>query len=74
MHKQSKGIGRPTKNITGTLLHQEDYDFRIKNRQIILRKKKDLEEKPLSEDIQLPGIKLYFWVYVMHSIILDIKL
>jgi hypothetical protein len=41
MHKQSKGIGRYTRKITGTLLHQEDSDFRINNRQIGLKKKKD---------------------------------
>jgi hypothetical protein len=31
MQKQSKGIGRSTKKITGTLLHREDLDFRINN-------------------------------------------
>ena len=31
MHKQSKGIGRYTRKITGTLLHREDSDFRINN-------------------------------------------
>ena len=31
MQKQSKGIGRYTRKITGTLLHQEDLDFRINN-------------------------------------------
>jgi hypothetical protein len=43
MHKQSKGIGRSTEKITGTLLHREDSDFRINDRQkqIGLRKKKD---------------------------------
>jgi hypothetical protein len=43
MNKQSKGIGRSTKKITGTLLHREDSDFRINDRQkhIGLRKKKD---------------------------------
>jgi hypothetical protein len=41
MNKQSKRIGRYTRKITGTLLHQEDLDFRIKNRQIGLKKKKD---------------------------------
>jgi hypothetical protein len=41
MQKQSKGIGRYTRNITGTLLHQEDSDFRINNRYIGLKKKKD---------------------------------
>jgi hypothetical protein len=74
MQKQSKGIGRSTRKIIGTLLHREDSDFRINNRQIGLRKKKDSEEKLLSEDLQLPGIKLSFLVYVMHVIILDIKL
>jgi chromosome segregation ATPase len=39
--EQSKGIGRYTRKITGTLLHQEDLDFRINNRQIGLKKKKD---------------------------------
>jgi hypothetical protein len=29
MQKQSKGIGRPTRKITWTLLHREDSDFRI---------------------------------------------
>jgi hypothetical protein len=32
MKKQSKGIKRYTRKITGTLLHQEDSDFRINNR------------------------------------------
>jgi hypothetical protein len=40
-HKQSKGIGRCTRKITWTLLHREDSDFRINNRQIGLKKKKD---------------------------------
>ena len=35
------GIGRSTRKITGTLLHQEDSDFRINNRQIGIKKKKD---------------------------------
>jgi hypothetical protein len=48
MHKQSKGIGRSTRNIIGTLLHREDSDFRINNEQIGLRKKKDSKEKILS--------------------------
>jgi hypothetical protein len=42
MQKQSRGIGRSTRKITGTLLHREDSDFRINNRQIGLRKKKNL--------------------------------
>ena len=29
IHKQSKGITRSTRNITGTLLHREDSNFRI---------------------------------------------
>jgi hypothetical protein len=41
MQKQSKGIGRYRRKITGTLLHQEDSDFIINNRQIGLKKKKD---------------------------------
>ena len=41
MQKQSKGIGRCTRNITGTLLHREDSGFRINNRQIGLKKEKD---------------------------------
>jgi hypothetical protein len=41
MQKQSKGLGIYTRKITGTLLHQEDSDFRLKNRQIGLKKKKD---------------------------------
>jgi hypothetical protein len=41
MQKQSKRIGTYTRNITGTLLHQEDSDFRINNKQISLKKKKD---------------------------------
>jgi hypothetical protein len=41
MQKQSKRIGRYTRKITGTLLHQEDSDFRINKRQIGLQKKKD---------------------------------
>ena len=41
MQKQSKGIGRCTRKITGTLLHREDSDFRINNRQIGHKKKKD---------------------------------
>jgi hypothetical protein len=32
MQKQSKGIGRPTRKFTGTLLHREDSDFRIDDR------------------------------------------
>jgi hypothetical protein len=74
MMKQSKGIGIFTRKIIGTLLHREDSDFRIKNRQIGLRRKKDSEEKLISEDLELLGIKLYFLVYVMHVIILDINL
>jgi hypothetical protein len=31
MQKQSKGIGISTRKIIGTLLHQEDSDFRINN-------------------------------------------
>jgi hypothetical protein len=31
MQKQSKGIGRPTRKITRTLLHKEDSDFIINN-------------------------------------------
>jgi hypothetical protein len=42
MHKQSKGIGRYTRKITGTFLHREDSDFRINNKQIGLKNKKDL--------------------------------
>jgi hypothetical protein len=41
VQKQSKRIGRYTRKITGTLLPQEDSDFRINNRQIGLKKKKD---------------------------------
>jgi hypothetical protein len=41
LQKQSRGIGRSTRKITGTLLHREDSDFRINNRQIGLRKKKN---------------------------------
>jgi hypothetical protein len=41
MQKQSKRIEIYTRKITGTLLHQEDSDFRINNRQIGLKKKKD---------------------------------
>jgi hypothetical protein len=41
MKKQSKRIGRYTRKIIGTLLHQEDSDFIINNRQIGLKKKKD---------------------------------
>jgi hypothetical protein len=37
MQKQSKGIGIYTR----TLLYREDSDFRINNRQIGLKKKKD---------------------------------
>jgi hypothetical protein len=76
MKTQSKGIGRSTKKITRTLLHQEDSDFKINDRQknISLRKKKDSYECLLLEDIQLLGIKLSFFVYVMHVIILDIKM
>ena len=40
MQKQSKRIGRYTRKITGAL-HQEDSYFRINNRQIGLKKKKD---------------------------------
>jgi hypothetical protein len=32
MQKQSKGIKRYTRKITGTLLDQEDSDFRINNK------------------------------------------
>jgi hypothetical protein len=60
MMKQSKGIGRFTRKIIGTLLHREDSDFRIKNQQIGLRKKKDSEKKLISEDLELPCIKLHF--------------
>jgi hypothetical protein len=41
MQKQSKRIGRYTRKITGTLLHQEDSDFIINNKQIGFKKKKD---------------------------------
>jgi hypothetical protein len=43
MQKQSKGIGKSTEKITGTLLHQEDSNFIINDREkkIGLRKKKD---------------------------------
>jgi hypothetical protein len=41
LQKQSRGIGRSTRNITWILLHREDLDFRINNRQIGLRKKKN---------------------------------
>jgi hypothetical protein len=41
MQKQSKGIGRCTRKITGTLLHREDSNFRINNKQIGLKKNKD---------------------------------
>jgi uncharacterized membrane protein affecting hemolysin expression len=41
MWKQSKEIGRYTRKITRTLLHREDFDFRINNRQIGIKKKKD---------------------------------
>jgi hypothetical protein len=41
MQKQSNGIGRYTRKITGTLLHREDLDFRINNKKIGLKKKKD---------------------------------
>jgi hypothetical protein len=41
IQKQSKEIGRYPRKITGTFLHREDSDFRIKNRQIGLKKKKD---------------------------------
>jgi hypothetical protein len=42
MQKQSRGIGRSTRNIIGTLLHQEDSYFIINNRHICLRKKMNL--------------------------------
>jgi hypothetical protein len=74
MQKQSKGIGRYRKKIIGTLLHREDSYFRINKQQIGLEKKKDSQDLFLSKYPQLPGIKLYFLVYVMHVIILDIKL
>jgi hypothetical protein len=74
MQKQSKGIGRSTRKIIGTLLHQEDSYFIINNRQIGLRKKKNSEQQLLSENLQLSFIKLSFLVYGMHVIILDIKL
>jgi hypothetical protein len=41
MQKKSKRIGRYTRKITGTLLHQEDSEFKINNRHIGLKKKKD---------------------------------
>jgi hypothetical protein len=41
MQKQSKGRGRYTRKITGTLLHQEDSDFRINNIHIGFKKKRD---------------------------------
>jgi hypothetical protein len=41
MQKQSKGIGRYTRKITGTLLHREDSYFIMNNRKIGLKKKKD---------------------------------
>ena len=52
-----------TGKITGTLLHLEDSNFRINNTQ----------KQPLKY-LQLLGIKLYFFVYVMHVIIFDIKM
>jgi hypothetical protein len=42
MQKQSRGLGRSTRKIIGTLIHREDLDFRINNRQIGLRKKNNL--------------------------------
>jgi hypothetical protein len=42
MQKKSRGIRKYTRKITGTLLHREDSDFIINNRQIGLRKKKNL--------------------------------
>jgi hypothetical protein len=42
MQKQSKDTGRYKRQITGTLLHREYSDFRINNKQIGLKKKKDL--------------------------------
>jgi hypothetical protein len=42
MEKQSRGIRRSIRKITGTLLHREDSDFRINNLQIGLKKKKNL--------------------------------
>jgi hypothetical protein len=65
-----------TGKITGTLLHLEDSDFRINNsqKQAGLTKTKDLEEQLPLKYLQLLGIKLYFFVYVMHVIIFDIKM
>jgi hypothetical protein len=64
-----------TGKITGTL-HLEDSDFRINNsqKQVGLTKTKDLEEKLPLKYLQVLGIKLYFFVYVMHVIIFYIKL
>jgi hypothetical protein len=42
MEKKSRGIGRSTRNITRTLLHREDSDFRINNQHIGLMKKNNL--------------------------------
>jgi hypothetical protein len=41
MQKQSNTIGRYTRKIIGTLLHHEDSDFIINNRQMGFKKKKD---------------------------------
>jgi hypothetical protein len=42
MQKQSNRIGRPTRKITVTLLHREDSNFRINDRQ---EKSRPLEEE-----------------------------
>ena len=64
-------------------IYKEDYRdnpsprrFRFQNQQQTNRPQEEegFIREPPSEDLQLSGIKLYFLVYVMHVIILDIKL
>jgi hypothetical protein len=61
MQKQSKGIGRSTRNIIGTFLHREDSDFRINNRQIGLMKKNDSKEKLFQKIFNSQVSNYIFW-------------
>jgi hypothetical protein len=70
MQRQLEETRRFTGKITRTLLHLEYYVFRINDS----KKQEGLKKKKDSEDHQLPGVKLSFLAYVLHVIILDIKL
>jgi hypothetical protein len=75
MQKSSEDPRILKKRITETRLHLE-VSININNKQLYkdLNKKKDSEEPHHSQDLPLPGIKLFFLVHVIHAIILGTKL